>query len=116
MEAAKTGKPYLATLRISLGFPPLAQVQPAQLWDDLMEMLLQHPRIIDPVISNDLDSREVGISFEFEATGNAHEDGFRALALLSEATRTTAPASPFDWERWLGEPSSAGTVQYPVHA
>ena len=116
MEAKTTGEPCLATLHISLEIPPPRPTGRASVWDQLMEMLLRHPRIIDPVISNDLDSGEVSISFEFEATGNAHEDGLTALAFLADATRTAQPVSAFDWGRWLGGPSSAGTVQYPVYA
>ena len=116
MEATPVGQPYLATLLLFLEAPPARSTGNDDVWDDVMEVLVRHPGIIDPVISNDLDRGQVSISFEFEATGNAHQDGLAALNLLTEATRAAGPASAVDWDQWLGGPSSAGTVQYPVYA
>ena len=113
MEARAWGGPLSATLQINLaGLPPPPDGS-IDAWDYLMEKLLCHPAITDPVVSNDLDAGSVWISFDFEATGNVQEDVTKAMGFLAEATRLGHP-STFDWEQWLGGPTSPGTVQYPV--
>jgi hypothetical protein len=117
MEARTSGEPFVATLQIKIvGFPTPAGPGAPAVWDGLMEKLLHQPGIIDPIVSDDLDKGEVWISFEFEATGNVQEDVPKALGLLVEATRSDEYPPPFNWEQWLGGPTSAGTVQYPVYA
>jgi hypothetical protein len=116
MEARTTGEPFLATLQISIKFPLPVPTGAFEPWDHLMEKLLGHPSIVDPVVSDDPKSGDVIISFDFEATGNVQEDVLKAITFLEEATHTDEPAQAFDWEHWLSGPSSAGTVQYPVYA
>jgi len=114
MEARTSGEPFLATIQIKIVGQPASKG--LDLWDWVMERLTKQPGIIDPIVSNDLDKREVVVSFEFDATGDVRVDVPKALELLVEATRSDDPPESFDWEKWLGSPASAGTVQYPVLA
>jgi hypothetical protein len=116
MEAKTWGGPLLATLQIKIVGFPRPSASNGDVWDHLMERLLQQPGIIDPIVTDDLDKGEVWVSFEFEATGNVHDDVPKALGFLVAATRSDGQLPSFDWEQWLEGPTSARTVQYPVPA
>lgn len=106
----------MATLEITIAGLPPPPAGSVDVWDYLMERLLRHPAIADPVVSNDSKKGEVWLSFEFEATGVVQVDVPKALGFLVEATRMDEQLSPFDWEQWLEGPGSAKTIQYPVPA
>jgi hypothetical protein len=88
--------------------------------DVIMEGLLTHPRAVDPIVTSDLDSGELLISFEFEATGNIQVDGPQALGILAEAVDAQQAAEhsglpAFKWQDWWQDGGkSPGTVQYPL--
>ena len=114
MDDDAVKNPYRAIFRLDLSLAPLPPSMDSTAWDELMELLLVHPGIIDPIVSDDMDTGSVSVSFEFEATGNAQADGLRAVTLLSEATRTVEPTGAY--EAWLRASARGGTVQYPLPA
>ena len=102
-----------ATLQLLIGGLPSKFV--AEAGDALMVSLLGHAKVIDPIVSGDLDAGELSVSFEFEATGNFHADARRAVRLLRGAAEG-GQSRQFDWSRWLGDTDlgRTGSLQYPL--
>lgn len=112
--------PYLATLQMTLSGLPVEIA--ADLGDWLMVALLEQPDVVDPILTSDLDSDELGVSYEFGATGDVKVDVPKAIALLANAierrSKTDEPQRDFSWKAWLDglDVQSAGSVQYPIPA
>jgi hypothetical protein len=111
--------PYLATLQIT--FTGIPAELAADLGDLLMVALLENSEVVDPILTSDLDTGELCVSYEFEATGEVRADTAKAIAILVDTARTQAarlkePKTAFSWKSWLEGLSRrpAGTVQYPI--
>ncbi len=102
-----------ATLQLLIGGLPSKFVTEAG--DALMVSLLGHAKVIDPIVSSDLDAGQLSVSFEFAATGNVQADIRHAMRLLHEAAEG-GESRQFDWSRWLADTDlgRAGSVQYPL--
>ena len=111
--AAETEQMATATLQLLIGGLPSKFVIEAG--DALMVSLLGHAKVIDPIVSSDLDAGELSVSFEFEATGNVQADIRHAMRLLQEAAEG-GESQQFDWSRWLADTDlgRTGSVQYPL--
>jgi hypothetical protein len=83
--------------------------------DALMVGLLGHAKVIDPIVSSDLDAGQLSVSFEFEATGNVQADVRHAMGMLQGAAEG-GQSPQFDWSRWLADTDlgRTGSVQYPL--
>jgi hypothetical protein len=63
--------------------------------DLLMETLLGEEGVIDPIVSTDLDTQELSVSFGFDATGRLDEDSAHAMQTLGSAfERLSQPGGP----------------------
>src|ERR1019366_9506319 len=111
--AAETEPRVTATLQLLIGGLPSNFVTEAG--DALMVSLLGHAKVIDPIVSSDLDAGQLSVSFEFEATGNVPADVRHAMQLLQDAAEG-GQSRQFDWSRWLADtyPGRTGSVQYPL--
>jgi hypothetical protein len=110
---AETEPTVTATLQLLIDGLPSKFV--AEAGDALMVSLLGHAKVIDPVVSGDLDAGELSVSFEFEATGNVQADVRHAMRLLRGAAEG-GQSRQFDWSRWLWDTDigRTGSVQYPL--
>jgi hypothetical protein len=111
--AAETEPRVTATLQLLIGGLPSNFVTEAG--DALMVSLLGHAKVIDPIVSSDLDAGQLSVSFEFEATGNVPADVRHAMQLLQDAAEG-GQSRQFDWSRWLADTDlgRTGSVQYPL--
>lgn len=111
--AVETEPMATATLQLLIGGLPSKFVTEAG--DALMVSLLGHAKVIDPIVSSDLDAGELSVSFEFAATGNVQADIRHATRLLQEAAEG-GQSRQFEWSRWLGDTTlgRTGSVQYPL--
>jgi hypothetical protein len=102
-----------ATLQLLIGGLPSKFLTEAG--DALMVSLLGQAKVIDPIVSSDLDAGQLSVSFEFEATGNVQADIRHAMRLLQEAAEV-GRSRQFDWSRWLADTDlgRTGSVQYPL--
>ena len=112
--------PYLATLQMT--FTRLPAEAASQAGDWLMVALLEHPDVIDPILTSDLDAGELVVSYEFAASGDVRTDVPKGVAMLAEAVERRShldgPKQTFTWEGWLAslEYPPVGTVQYTISA
>ena len=111
--AAETEPMVTATLQLLISGLPSKFVTEAG--DALMVSLLGHAKVIDPIVSSDLDAGELSVSFEFAATGNVQADIRHAMRLFQEAAEV-GRSRQFDWSRWLADTDlgRTGSVQYPL--
>jgi len=107
-----------ATLQICLMGLPSDTAE--RVGDFMMEALLAYPDAVDPIVTSDLDTGELLISFEFEASGDVSADVPKALQTLGSAVEARQVAHQpsdlptFRWQDWWQDGGHLGTVQYPV--